>query len=99
MEDEVHSLGLPHIRCGEEGGRVIVQIDDDELFDFVDDYLTEHSDLECETVRFSDSVETTNTMLFRVGTLRHKVEAALRKLDPLEVERIYRINNPAELEK
>lgn len=94
MQNELHGLGLPHIRLGEEDGRVVVQVEDDELFDFVDDYLTETCDLAFESVRLSDSVEPTNTMLFPIGTVRDTVEVALRKLDPLEVERIFRINNP-----
>lgn len=93
MTDELPSLNLPHVHLGEEGGRIVVQVDDDELFDFVEDFLTESSNLTCEHVLLPVDVESVNTMYFPVGVSRHTVEAALRKLDPIELERIFRINN------
>lgn len=99
MENDRHSPGLPHVQLGEEGGRIVVQVADYELFDFVGDHLTETCEIAYESVRFANSIEPMNTMIFPFGTDRAKVDVALNKLDPLELERVFRINNPAEAEE
>ena len=81
-----------HIRVAPEDGRTIVQVDDEELFDFVDDFLTEECGLDYDFV--STSTDGTRTIHFPDETSRDAVTAALERLDPREVERIFRINNP-----
>lgn len=89
---------LPHISIGmHDDGRTILVVDDYELFDFVDDYLTDDCDLAYE---FRTSTERSGgeiiTMYFPSAVIGSEIEGAVLRLDVTEVERIYKLNNQAE---
>lgn len=86
---------LPHIEIGlDQYGTVVVSVEDYELFDFIDDYITEECDLDWQgkTVR-KNAQGKVHTMHFDAKHSLTEVEGALLKLDPEEVEKIYAINN------
>jgi hypothetical protein len=86
---------LPHIQIGSsEDGRVYLVIDDLELFDFIDDHLTE----ECSIFSESHTSEVREggeiiTLYFPISVEMKQVEEGLAKLTTESVEEIYRINN------
>lgn len=83
-------MALPHIRTSEKDGRVLLEVDDTELFDFVDDFLTEQCDLDYEHVILGPK---RHTIIFPPGTSIETVNSALNQLDANDVERVFRINN------
>ena len=84
-------LLLPHIEIGFEKGRVILEIHDVELSDFIEDYLTEKCEIAPEAiVSHKESV----ILYFDASMPLPKVREALMKLSPSEIESIYRVNNP-----
>ncbi len=88
---------LPHIRLwvGEDG-RVRLEVEDDELFDFVDDFLCEQGDLEFEWVEVAErSGLNVHTMVFPTGLGKATVQALLDGLSPDEIESIFELNNKA----
>ncbi len=87
---------LPHISIGtHESGRVFLEIEDYELFDFIDDYLTEKCDIPCES---RNSRERPGgeiiTLYFPMGTTTQQIEEKLVELPTAEIIRIYSLNNP-----
>jgi len=71
-----------------------VYINDWELFDFVDDYLTENCDVEFEY--FSESKKekkTIYTMCFSNKYEATKIEQFLSRLDIEKIKEIYSLNN------
>jgi len=83
-----------HIRAESAGGHVCVTIDDYELMDFVDDFLTEERDLEseCHTTSVVNG-RTVYTLHFPETVTLDAVSQAIQELDPDEIERIWRLNN------
>lgn len=86
---------LPYISVGQdEGNRCIVVVEDYELFDFVEDFLSDECDLSYE---YRTSKERPGgeiiTMFFPLGVNPEVIEAGLSSLSPVEVERIYKLNN------
>jgi hypothetical protein len=86
---------LPYISVGQdEGNRCIVVVEDYELFDFVEDFLSDECDLSYE---YRTSKERPGgeiiTMFFPLSVNPEVIEASLSSLSPLEVERIYKLNN------
>lgn len=86
---------LPHISIGlDEFGAVAVSVEDYELFDFIDDYVTEQCDLDWQDKTHKENEEgEVHTMYFNKKHNLIEIEQALLKLDPLEIEEIYSINN------
>ena len=88
-------MSLEHIPTGiDERGQAWVQVDDAELFDYVEDVLVEQHDLQhlwCHSS--NDSGRSSFTMTFH-GDLMPRIQAALASLDPEEIRRIYLLNNP-----
>lgn len=83
-----------HIRIAVTGNHVCVAIDDCELMDFVDDFLTEERDLESKYHLESVVDGRTVFMLhFPEAVTLESVSQAIQELDPDEVERIWRLNN------
>ncbi len=71
-----------------------VQVNDWELFDFIEDYLIEDCDIEYEY--FSESKEEENTfyiMHFASKYKATKIESFLSKLNLKEIKEIYLLNN------
>jgi hypothetical protein len=86
---------LPHIEIGlDQYGAVALSIEDYELFDFIDDYVTEECELDWEdkTMKESERGEV-HIMYFNLKHSLAEVEKALLKLDPEEIEKIYALNN------
>jgi len=84
-----------HVRVSTEGGRIVLTIDDWELFDYVGDFLAEQRDIEYEyMVESSDGSRRFFSMYFPTTVDPDSVSAALESLDAEEVERIWRVNNP-----
>jgi hypothetical protein len=86
---------LPHISIGtHESGCVVLEIEDYELFDFIDDYLTDDCDIlyEARTVRERPGGEII-TMYFSHSVSEREIERHLAKLAPEEIESIYKLNN------
>lgn len=86
---------LPHIEIGlDQYGAVAVSVEDYELFDFIDDYITEVCDLDWQdkTMKENEQGEV-HTMYFNPKHSLAEVEGALLKLDPEEIKNIYAINN------
>jgi len=69
----------------------MLQVDDTELFDFVEDFLTEQCDLDYQVVIGRKP----HAIIFPRGISIDTVNSALSQLDPNEIERIFRINNPS----
>lgn len=86
---------LPYISVGlNDENRCIVVVEDYELFDFIDDFLTEECDLihEYRTTRERPGGEII-TMYFPLGVTHKTVEQNLLQLSPAEIEGIYKLNN------
>ena len=88
-------MNLPHINLGTDAeGRLFVSVEDTELFDYVDDYLTEKCNIEYEHLVPSESNGVSVYTLFFSKKIKEKeIESALSKLSVVEVEKIYNINN------
>ncbi|GAA4342494.1 hypothetical protein [Kangiella taiwanensis] len=86
---------LPHIEIGhDQYGAVAVSVEDYELFDFIDDYITEECDLDWNSLSISENEQgEIHTMHLDQKHTIEEVEVALLKLDQKEIERIYALNN------
>ena len=86
---------LPHISIGsDESGCVILEIEDFELFDFIEDYLTEKCNLPYESRKSRELVGgEVITLYFPPNTKSDHVKQALMRLSHSEIEAIYRLNN------
>ena len=82
-----------HVMIEELDGHVTIRIDDYELFDFIDDHLTDH-DFEYDYYR----EETADCrrffiMHFQVGVDPIRLREVMSSIDPQETQRIWGINN------
>jgi hypothetical protein len=72
-----------------------MEVEDTELYDFVEDYLVEKCDIEPEGVTSLDrGALCVHTMSFCKDISIQALHEALLDLDPREVERIFKLNNP-----
>jgi hypothetical protein len=85
-------MELRYLRLKEEGGRLVLRVNDAELLDFIDDFLTEECDLLHDHMHGAGGDP--DGLLFPEGTQADLIVAAIRQLNPAELERIFRINNP-----
>jgi len=68
--------------------------DDYELFDVMDDYLTEDCDYDFECLHFDDSFAKGHfTMEIESGITFTELVASIKKFDLDEIESIYKVNN------
>ncbi|MFQ5801993.1 MAG: hypothetical protein ACE5JQ_03735 [Candidatus Methylomirabilales bacterium] len=82
-----------HIKVENLDGRTVVTIDDWELFDYVDDFLTEHG-IEYDYFTEADHEGRRNfTMHFSPNMPTERVSAILARISPEEVQRIWNLNN------
>jgi len=88
-------MNLPHIKYGtNDEGKFFVSVEDTELFDYVDDYLTEECSIEYEHVISSENNGIpVHTMLLSKKTNSIVLETVLNNLSVVEIEKIYKINN------
>jgi hypothetical protein len=77
----------------EEDGRLRLRVNDAELLDFIEDFLTAECDLLHDNVH--DAGGDPDGLLFPEGTQADLIVAPIRQLNPAELERIFRINNAA----
>jgi hypothetical protein len=89
----VNEVVLPHIHAHMVDGRPVVDVDDAEVFDFVEDELIERFDLEYEYLQHVEGSGKTR-MVYGPGTSLQSVIDALCSIDPAELDRVYRLNNP-----
>lgn len=85
-------MELPYLRLGDEDGWLVLRVSDAELLDFIEDFLTEECDLRHDHIPLADSAP--GGLVFPEGTSADVVVAAIRQMNPVELERIFRINNP-----
>lgn len=85
-------MELPYLRLKEEGGRLVLRVNDAELLDFIDDFLTEECNLLHDHVIGAGGDP--DGLLFPEGTQADLIVAGIRQLNPAELERIFRISNP-----
>ena len=82
-----------HLVVAEIDGRLTLRIDDWELFDFIDDHLTDH-DLKYDYFTEEQAGSVCWYVLhFHSGIDPVRLREVLDLIDPEEVERIWRINN------
>lgn len=87
---------LPHISIGtHESGHVVLMVEEYELFDFIEDYLVEESEIPYEFKSCSDRVGGGQviTMHFPISTRLKELEESLLKLSTELIEEIYLFNN------
>lgn len=80
---------------GECDGQMTLTISDYELFDFIDDFLAE----QCDFDRYSSTVRNDGgadvfVLNFWETLDWQKVKGWVLGIDPSEIERIWRVNNP-----
>jgi hypothetical protein len=88
-------MNIPHIKIGSNTeGNIFVTVEDTELFDYVDDYLTEECKIEYEHVISSEINDIpVYTMFFSKETNKTVIETVLSNLSIIEIEKIYNMNN------
>lgn len=85
-----------HISVRNEKGRVSLVADDYELFDFLDDYLTERgAELEYVSEEQRDG-KTFYTMHFPAGTSVEWIQRLVREIPESEIEATWEVNNTRE---
>lgn len=86
---------LPHISIAHDvDGMVAVSVEDYELFDYIDDYITEECGFDwLDKSQCENEQGEVHTMYFDKKHAFEEVEAVLLKLNPLEIRRIYALNN------
>jgi hypothetical protein len=89
-------MNIPHVNIGiDTKGIIFVTVEDTEVFDYVDDYLTEECDIEYEHVVTSENNDIpVYTMYFPKETNIHVITTVLMTLSVKNIEKIYNINNP-----
>ena len=90
------NMKIPHISFGTNAdGYLYVTVEDTELFDYVDDYLTEECRIEYSNVTSSENNNVSiYTMIFPKETNVYVLSKVIKDLSISEIERIYKINNP-----
>ena len=74
---------------------ITIDVDDLELFDFVEDYLIEECDIEYEYMQeLSIDGSQIYRMYFGNKYTFNEIENQKKKLDKEEINKIYKINNP-----
>ena len=89
-------MKIPHISFGTDPDSYLyVTVEDTELFDYVDDYLTEECRIEYSNVTSSEINNVSiYTMIFPKETNVHVLSKVIKDLPISEIERIYKKNNP-----
>jgi hypothetical protein len=83
---------INHIRLLQLEDEVLcLEVDDDELNDYVEDYLWDNYQIESEYVDHPSSKH--NKSWYSKGVAAEDLVKALSQLDLMEIERIYKLNN------
>jgi hypothetical protein len=90
-------MNIPHVNYGKDvEGCVFISVEDTELFDYVEDHLIEKCNLKYEHLTSSENNGVTvYRMCFSKNFEVKDIEKALSKISALELEKIYKINNPS----
>lgn len=88
-------MNIPHINIDSNSeGNLFVSVEDTELFDYVDDYLTEECNIEYDHVIESENNGVpVYTMIFSKETNKIVLETVISNISITEIEKIYNINN------
>lgn len=88
-------MNIPHIITGSNSdGNLFVSVENAELFDYVDDYLTEECSIEYDHVIESENNgRPVYTMIFSKETNRIVLDTVISNISTTEIEKIYNINN------
>ena len=82
-----------HVVIKELDGNLTIRIDDWELFDFIDDHLTDHD----FDYNFLSEENVGDRRIFIIhlpdGSDANRLRAVIELIDPREIERIWAINN------
>ncbi|MEZ4936907.1 MAG: hypothetical protein R2799_04870 [Crocinitomicaceae bacterium] len=82
----------PHIEIIKKpNGDITMEIDDTELFDFIEDYLIEKCSI--EYAYLSETLNHNKIMHFTDKYSFNTLIEAIQKLDRDEIEKIYQLNN------
>lgn len=86
---------LPHILIDiNENGQVNLIVEDYELFDFIDDYLTESCEISYESISSTKRVGgEIITITFPRFISSEEIEKSMLRLSPKQIEEIYLLNN------
>lgn len=86
---------LPHIEIGlDKNSSATVRVEDYELFDFVDDFVTEVCGLDWQNKTVSeDEYGDVYTLHFNPKHSLTEIEKLLLQLNPKEIKQIYAVNN------
>lgn len=84
-------MNIPHINIGTNtDGTLYIAVENTELFDYIDDYLTDECSIEYEHVIESESNgASVYTMFFSKEVNRIVLETVLNNLSIIEIEKIY----------
>lgn len=86
--------GTDHIKVEHDGERVQVVVDDYEVFDFLDDFMTD-AGLEYDYRSEEDRHGRKHFLMhFRPTISAEQVSDTLKRIDAEEVNRIWSLNNP-----
>jgi len=88
------SPSRPHVWIVVTDDRVALEVEDWELLDFIEDYLTETAALEYDVLVPFGGSPGRYRLVFREGTSFPEVSDAVAALDPDELHRIFLVNNP-----
>lgn len=82
----------PHIVINKKSnGEITIEIDDIELFDFIEDFLIEKCSIE---YAFLTDIKNKNRMMHFTDKYSFEtLKSAIQKLDRDEIERVYKLNN------
>ncbi|MCB0735445.1 MAG: hypothetical protein H6608_11955 [Flavobacteriales bacterium] len=78
----------PHIHLVEESERLILTVDHANVFDYIEDYLTEECDL--EYIQYNNPTATEHRLIFDNRYTFEEIQKALLVLDRREIERVFR---------
>ncbi len=82
----------PHIVISQESnGEITIEIDDIELFDFIEDYLIEKCSIEYAFM--TDSKNKKKIMHFTDKYTFETLKSTIQRIDRDEIERIHQLNN------
>jgi hypothetical protein len=89
----MEELRIPHVSVKTSAGRASVEVDDDELRDLIEDHLVEVCGLDYEYLAPGGEGRH-HALVFSPEVTSADIVGALNRLDPAEVERVFRLNNP-----
>ena len=85
---------IPHVKLVRmEGGSYCLIVEDTEVNDFVEDHLWDDFEYDTTSIEMAGPTLAVYHNCFFPGLVLEPLMEALQRLDPAEVERVYRLNN------